>query len=228
MLTVSEIVFDREQRPRWAVLATFVGLDGAGPRCVDYRVRVVPAGASGASGVIAAHQVLHALEQQTIPGADAESLGTIPPEGIPRYVFERASQTRLLEKARRKTRVDAGRIASAGERPGVEYFPAPRALHPDVAALLAPPVGKPGRPPHRSLAEKLRILARVEDAFVEGRPLESVARDVTMSRSALRDLLSWARKDASPRLFTSSGPGRRGGGLTDEARALLAEIEKAI
>jgi hypothetical protein len=51
--------------------------------------------------------------------------------------------------------------------------------------------------------------------------LDEVAAKHHMSRSAVRDLLSWARGDAEPVLFTNYGPGKRGGELTPAARAML-------
>jgi len=75
------------------------------------------------------------------------------------------------------------------------------------------------------MAEKLRILAAVEASYDTGTKLEDVARQLHMSRSTLRDLLAWAR-GSQPRLFTGSGQGRRGGQMTDVARAMLREIEK--
>lgn len=73
------------------------------------------------------------------------------------------------------------------------------------------------------MGEKLAVLQSVEAAYAAGRTLDDVAADHLLSRSAVRDLVSWARKDASPPLFTSYGPGRRGGELTPAARRMLDE-----
>ena len=82
-----------------------------------------------------------------------------------------------------------------------------------------------GRMQHviEGLAEDWRWLdERIDKLSTEmTHTLDQIAKDVHLSRSALRDLLSWARNDAEPRLFTNPGAGRRGGRLTPEARALL-------
>jgi len=214
-VTVSETVTSKKPGPRglppvrWVVVATFVGIDGAEPRCVDYRVRVVPDAPDASSSVRTAHRLIEELEAQAIPAHAVDALGEIPREGIPRYVFERASQARLLAKAR----------AAASRRPG--RYPA------DVRATLAQGTAKrAGRPPVRPLGEKLEILADVERAFAEGGKRADVAARHAMSSSALRDLLHWARHDHDPPLFTSYGPGKAGGELTPEARAYLANVEE--
>lgn len=206
VVTVTDSVQDRAGRPRWVVVATFVGVDGGEPRCVDYRVRVVPEGPDGGFHFHAYARVMVAMEEQAAGPEDVAELGSIPAEGIPRYVFERASQTRMLEKARAK----------------VERQPD---LVSENAAQLLARQNKPrrGRPPVRSLGEKLRILAAVEAAYAAGRTLQDVADDHFMSRSAVRDIVAWGRSsDSGAQLFTGTTPGRRSGGrLTDEGRELL-------
>lgn len=206
VVTIPTDVRDRDGRIRWVVLATFVGVDGAEPRCVDYRVRVVPATSSASEGVRAAHQLIRQLEANAISPADVAQLGTIPPEGIPRRVFEEASQAKLLASARAKVK----------RRPERHTARTRELLERQARKRV-------GRPPLRTLSERLRILAAVEAAYDTGRTLADVARDHDMSRSSLRDLLAWARHDADPSLFTGTTPGRRGGALTPTARALLDE-----
>lgn len=217
IVTVSDTVLGKWEGhtiPRWAVMATFAGIGGAAPRCVDYRVRVIPTPPDDTEhrpswwGVVAANQVIGQMENNVIEPAQVENLGDIPAEGIPRRVFEEASQARLLEKAR----------AIAERRPDK--------VAETARAVLARPKRRPGRPPARSLPEKLRILADVEDAFAEGRSLSEIGKSHDMSRSSVRDLLSWARNDANPRLFVSPGPGRTGGGLTPVGRAMFARLPK--
>ena len=199
LVTVGSEVFDRTTgRPGWAVLATYArGPEDGDAVCVEYRVRALR-GDSPTELVENLHRTLHAMENHAV--ADIAGLGPFPAAGIPRYVFEQAPQGKMLARARAKLKKAA-------------------------PAILAPPPRKTGRPPTRTMHEKLRILAAVERANTEGRPLEYVARDFHMSRSALRDLLSWARHDATPRLFTAAGQGRRGGELTPDARTILAELE---
>jgi hypothetical protein len=215
VVTVSDLVMgelDGQTVPRWAVVATFVGVDGTEPRCVDYRVRVIPGPEVGSSPRLSnhflrmGHRTLASMEEAVISPEDAEQLGEVPAEGIPRRVFELASQARLLDKA-----------TSMVER-------RPERYQASIRQALGRRHRRRGRPPARSLAEKLRILAAVEDAFAtSGRTLAEVAAEHHMSREQLRDLLSWARHDAQPRLFVSYGPGRRGGHLTPQARDLLQD-----
>jgi hypothetical protein len=210
LVTVSTEVFDRQHRIRWAVAATFASIDGSEPRCVDYRVRVVPFG-TGVSSVFALHQTISAMESGAAGPADVEAMGEIPAEGIPRYVFEKASQSRLLEKAR----------ASIAKRP--ERFDAGTR-----SALQRVPVSRSGqvrrgRPTSRPLGEKLRILRDVEDAYrTPGRSRADVAAQHLMSESSLRDLLTWARHVAEPPLFTGL-PGKREGRMTPAARRMLED-----
>lgn len=204
---------------RWVVVATFVGVGSSEPRCVDYRVRVVPAidlwdrptteHDTQVQYRRSADEIAQQLAAVAITPAEAAQLGEIPAEGIPRYVFEEASQARLLATAREKA---LGR------------FPNWYGFSEDARVFLAQQ-SRPkrrGRPPVRSLGEKLRILADVERLPT----LQAAADAHAMSRSAVRDLVSWARHDADPPLFTAYGPGRRGGELTEHARALLAQIEQ--
>ena len=125
-----------------------------------------------------------------------------PAEGIPRRVFEEASQTKLLEVARRQ--VKSGRVAGGlADR-----------------LLLSQDRPRRGRPPVMSLGQKLTILADVEKAFATGSTLSRRPAD-HMSHGSIRNLLAWARYDANPPLFTGTTPGRRSGELTAAARALI-------
>ena len=208
VVTVSTDVFDRRaNEPRWAVVASYVQGERGDPVCIEYRVRLVR-GAGSHDLLRNLHLNLRAMEDDATENLVGE--GEFPDIGIPRYVFEQASQGRLLERAR------AHLSRNETKRSG---------LTSEARAMLAPPVRKAGRPPQRSTADKLRILAAIEVAFEAGDTLETVATEFHMSRSAVRDLLSWARSDAQPRLFTASGRGRKGGQLTPEARAMLQEIE---
>ena len=97
----------------------------------------------------------------------------------------------------------------------------------EQAAAVLDRQAKPrrGRPPTRTLRERLLILEDVEKAYREGQTLEDVAKAHHMSRSAVRDLLAWARsEDSGVQLFSGTTRGRRGGGLTDAARKLLREV----
>lgn len=104
------------------------------------------------------------------------------------------------------------------------------AMHTSVRSrarhVFAAPERRPGRPPQRGLLEKLHILADVEAAYESGGTLADVADRHHMSRAAVRDLLSWARKDATPQLFEGITPGRKGGGLTPAARDLLSRMRQ--
>ena len=83
-----------------------------------------------------------------------------------------------------------------------------------------------GRPPARSLDEKLAILQTAERVFAEGGTREDVAKRHHMSTTSVRDLLAWARHDVDPPLFDSNGRSRRGGRLTDAARQLIQELDQ--
>jgi len=213
-VTVSHVVNNRAGRPRWAVTATFVGTGTAEPRCVEYRVRVVPEFDIPKGAAWLANRIVRELQkdqarEDRVPEWALAELNP-PAEGIPLRVFEEASQARLLVKAREMVRA-----------------------HPDfyrdkvgmVQLLDRQRERKVGRPPARSLTERLAILQTAERVFAGGGQIDDVASAHNMSRSAIRDLLAWARHDASPALFTSSGPSRRGGGLTDAARRLLDGVK---
>lgn len=194
--------------PAWMVLGVFLLTDGGEPTCVDYRVRAIPDVRDFAAWVPAMKDLAESMQRQAV------ELLPPPPHsgGVPGYVLRRASQAVLLREA----------------RDTLARSPDLRTRLSDEAAAVLAGVGrvKAGRPPVRGQVEKLRILRMVEEAFAEGRPLSSVATAAHMSPSSLRDLLSWARHDASPRLFTALGPGRKGGALTFEARAILDQLEK--
>lgn len=202
-MTVSDLITDRSGRPRWAVTALFVDLHGSEPRCIDYRVRVLPVAASNNEAVWIGDKVVKLLEADMSGQRPEYFLAaelSPPTEGIPRHVFERASQARLLAKAR----------ALAERRPDLVNEQAQQLL----ARQERPRVG---RPPTRTIGERLNVLADVG----QGMTLEQVGKRHHMSRSAVRDLVAWARHDAVPPLFTAYGPGRRGGELTAAARRLI-------
>ncbi|HXH78181.1 hypothetical protein [Nocardioides sp.] len=209
IVTVSSDVMDRRTgRVGWAVVAAYVTGEHGDPVCVEYRVRQVRRGERKFDDVVNLHRTIHAMEDHAEQGIVGE--GPFDPVGIPRYVFEAASQGRLLDRAR-------ANLARGGR--------STEGLSTEAKALLTPPAHKPGRPPQRSMLVKLQILQAAEKAHAAGQTLEDVAQQFHMSRSAVRDLLSWARRDASPRLFTGAGQGRRGGEMTPEARAMLSQIE---
>jgi hypothetical protein len=211
---VSDLVRDREGQIRWAVLATFVGTGSAEPRCIEYRIRVVPLSGLGddqMSNLARYGQIRIDMDADTERDdrTDAWNLSEVDPpaEGIPNYVFTKASQARLLEKARK------------------EVAGTPKQYKESARALLARQAKRRrGRPPARSLDEKLAILQTAEKVFAEGGTREDVAKLHHMSTSSVRDLLGWARKDVDPPLFTSNGPSKRGGEMTDAARLLMKEI----
>jgi hypothetical protein len=210
LLTITDTVMDRQGNVRWVVAGTFVGLDGSEPRCIDYRVRVAPETESGTTMRVVG-EIMVAMEDNAVSPADASSLGTIPAEGIPRYVFEEASQARLLSKAR----------ASVERQPDKQTAAVRRALA--RAVLGKQGNARRGRPSTTTLNQKLNILADVEAAYDAGGTRKEVALKHYMSEGALRDLLTWARHKVDPPLFTNDGRGRRSGKLTDHARALLEE-----
>jgi AraC-like DNA-binding protein len=229
VVTVSDVVTDRKSgRAAWAVVAGYVMGPQGDPVCVDYRVRQVASAGSDAEATVEAIYLAESLESQSAdPALNAPAQPSA--RGIPRYVFEQASQGRMLEAARKRLALLDDQLArdETARKRGEDVRVVRRAVAPDARALLAASTGRrTGRPPQRPLAEKLRILAAVEEATAQGRVLADIAADFHMSRSTLRNLLFWARKVAEPRLFTARGQGLGGGGLTDEARALLAEIER--
>lgn len=193
----------------WVVVGTFIAEGNAEPRCIDYRVRAYPASSDTFASIEIRNRIEARLLDQSAGAEDIEDLGEFPPGGIPRWVFERASQSRLFDTAR-------DRINTYPEK----YAP--------IAAevLNRVPVSRGGRahigrPRLRNIGETVRILADVEAAYAEGLSRASVAERHYMSDSALRDMLHWARKVTEPPLFTDPGRGKRGGRLTEEARRLL-------
>jgi hypothetical protein len=215
---VGELVADRHGVYRWAVSATFVGVAGGQARCIEYRVRVVPTDKSAQLGATPIERDnwanAHAIESELEADNSRkrrklwhEAEADAPAEGIPRWVFERASQARMLAKARDLVRDQPDRFQD------------------ETVRLLEMENGpRRGRPPIRSLEEKLRILAAVETGFAEGKTIGDIATEQGLSRSSLRDLLAWARStDSGTVLFTGSGPGKRGGHLTPAARSMLEQ-----
>ena len=189
-------------RFRWLAVAAFDVEDGEAA-CVDYRVMLLPEGAS----VRQVRDITTAATDTSMsPVPDGQP---IPGGGLPLAVLREASPTRLARKAAAKVNTRRARGADVS-----------RALE----RLADSDKPKPGRPPVMSLLEKLKVLEQVEQAYASGKTLDTVARDALMSRSAVRDLLGWARHDADPPLFTKAGPGRKGGRLTPEAKALLERL----
>lgn len=170
-------------------------------------VRETPWLADPAAADIKQDMVREATEPRRRKKSEAwrEALESPPTEGIPQRVFQEASQSRRLQRAR-----------ESSHGPFKDDFPE------DVRRLLdSQEKPRVGRPPARPLNEKLQILHEVEKAFATGRNLDEVAKAHYMSRSALRDLIFWARHVAQPVLFTNLGQGTRGGQLTPAARRLL-------
>lgn len=201
---VTELVDDvrSPHRFRWLVTAAYEVNDGQAA-CVDYRVQLLPADA----GVRTLRDVGNAAidSSRALVADDVE----VPGGGLPFVVLQRSSPSRLAGKA-------------------VARIKARRARGYDVSRALEQFTGsgrpRPGRPPVMPLGERLRVLQAVETAYANGETLDAVGEQFAMSRSAVRDLLSWARHDADPPLFTSPGPGRRGGNLTPEARAIIEQL----
>jgi hypothetical protein len=186
-------VVDRaDGRIGWAVVAACVRGPLGEPVCVDYRVRQVKGAVGGSlrnldaksAGLRNGRKTLTILEGHV--EADCPGAGPFSRKGIPRYVFEAASQQKFITKAR----------ARLAHKPPVAAQKARR--------LLEVPERRTGRPPQRPLVEKLRILAAVEAAYEAGEALGDVAEAHHMSRSAVRDLLSWREE---PRIRSSlKGP----------------------
>lgn len=195
---------------RWVVAASFVGLEGAQPRCVDYRVRAVPYIGHGLD-MHSAHDVEKQMLEGQIPEDDVPDFEAIPPEGIPRYVFESASQRRLLEKALRRVE-----NPPPWQRP-VEY-------QDETVALLRSRPRKRGRPPTWTVAEKLPLLKAMEEGYATGMKRADVAVANNVSESTIRNLQQWAVKHDPP-LWVSYGPGRRGGHMTAEAEAMHQHLD---
>ncbi|MFJ4631273.1 hypothetical protein [Streptomyces sp. NPDC088847] len=80
----------------------------------------------------------------------------------------------------------------------------------------------PGRP-RRDPLEVLRACLAVEQGTPDRKTLDQVAAELGVDRPWLKEALNWARRQDPP-LFTTPGRGRRGGALTPEGRALLAEL----
>lgn len=232
--TVTELVADPTTgRVTWVVVAAFVEGPQGDPVCVDYRVRQVRP-SDGArneerSALLNA-QMLDARMRTHAADDEIAEIGTGPfsGKGIPRYVFDGSSQVQLIERVRRAVAAhDEGgdtrspRVSFEGDS-GLPSRVPPKSTR---EAFALPPK-RAGRPPARSLEEKLRILSAVEKGYRGGKTLDAIAREFEMSRSSLRDLLTWARRDAVPRLFTGAGQGRKQGALTPEARELVKRFEE--
>lgn len=209
LVTVHDLVRDRtDGRIAWAVVAAFARGPQGEPICVDYRVRAVKALHGNYDGEYAGQRNGQVTVRVLKGQAETEWPGDGPysRKGIPRYVFEAASQQRLILKAR-------------------DWLDRNPDAAPKARRVMDVPARRTGRPPTRSPLEKLRILADVEAAYESGRTLSDVAAKNHMSRSAVRDLLSWARGDANPQLFEGITPGRKGGKMTPAARELLERLE---
>ena len=198
---------ERPTYPGWLVAGLFLPAADGQLTCIDYRVRAIPN----------LHDIGYLATKNALADAMTDQhvhlpAPTVTPGGIPRYVFERASQVQLLKAARETV-------------PGSAYHQ--QHLSQQVQEWLGRDGRKrTGRPPARSLREKLLILESVGIANEEGTSLDEVAEQWHMSRSSLRNLLFWARH-TTPLMFIHVGAGNRGGTLTDEARALLDEIRGA-
>lgn len=218
---------------RWAVTATFVTGPHAEPICVEYRTRQV-------NGPKPTYQDGEPVVRRML--AQSEGWGPmdeVSPRGMPRYVFERAAQQRLADMVRHTANPRPGDsdapsviVGDPDEATpevvwvGITGFPDPAFDANTDAVFPEAPVQKTGRPPARPLVERLRLLAAVEEAFEKGRTLADVAADHHVARTTVRDLLSWARRDAEPQLFEAVTPGRRGGRLTPAGRAMLERLNE--
>ncbi|MEH3033633.1 MAG: hypothetical protein PGN07_06260 [Aeromicrobium erythreum] len=176
------------------------------PTCVDLRVRRVEDVAGAAGDVM--HTQLARLMFDDMTGGDRLPPAAASGRGMPRYVFEEASESQLLR----------------GLRSAVSRSRQAERLQPAQVAMLLESNQKVGRPPKLSLREKLETLAAIEAAYASDVTMDELAADLGISRSSLRDLLTWARHKSDPRLFTSSGHGRRGGAMTPEALELLEHL----
>lgn len=204
---VSNVVWDRvDGTIGWAVMAQFVVGPTSEPVCVDYRVRQVKR--ETVDPLDTFKDTIAAMSEEPLSGWPEG--GTYSSKGIPAYVFREASQAKLIEEARQFIAQVPTDVSDTAKR------------------ALAAPERKPGRPPSRSLLEKLQVLAAVEKAFREGRTRSDVAKTFHMSDGAVRDLLSWARRDHQPQLFTGTTQGRRGGAMTPEGRELLQQLENGV
>jgi hypothetical protein len=211
LTTITDYVVDRSDgRIGWVVVAVFASAPNVEPRCVDYRVRAVKRATSPVGDPTNAREAVEKMNRATLTIDDLDEFDEFPRAGIPLYVFETASQARLLERLR-------SWIVEEPERFTDE-------LRANVASARTERGSAPkrGRPPTRSLAEKLAILSDVERAYAEGESRASVAARHHMSDSSLRDLIHWARRVAEPPLLTDVRHGVREAFLTMEARAMLA------
>ncbi|WNM28444.1 hypothetical protein RN607_05435 [Demequina capsici] len=212
LVTVTELVDDRRDgRVRWAISATFVSAETSEPRCIDYRVRVVPRATHKIGDLPLAIETVDNMRGAAMSVADARGLGEFPSAGIPGYVFEEASQARLLAKAR-------DWVATEPERFSIEVANLIRRTPVDRGGKV-----RRGRPPSMSLHRKLLVLEDVERGYAEGTTRAEIARRNLISESGLRNLLTWARKSADPQLFTDDGAGKKAGRLTPAARQRLME-----
>lgn len=219
MMTVFSVVdFVHEQIPdrpkalgriEYVAVAFFAG-DGRTPlRCVDYHVRAVEPTTDPTDD-----HIRLAIRQMTTLDADSitESwVHALPPGGIPRSVLNKASKRRLLAKAQQRAKT-------------------PKRMDTRARRLLATslePANNTGRPSKRDLRRDLETLETVAQLGAEGATLLSIAEQLHISRSTLRDLLHWARHTARPTLLMPTTAGSRGPAvLTDEARDLLAEMRR--
>lgn len=209
VLTVARYVVDpKDSHMRWAVVASFAVDRNSEPRCVDYRVRVVPKGRDMVENAKNYDRVSKAMISGTFSESDLNDLEAFPEGGIPQYVLRATSQAKLIEYARALVDAAPDKLAEASRV--IARVPRNRSGNAGI-----------GRPWSRSLQERLAILLDVEEAYARGYKRDTVAKAHAMSDSSLRDLLHWARKEVEPPLFTGLGPGRAGGRLTDHARQLI-------
>lgn len=219
-LTVTEFVNRRgRSEPHefpeagWVVAATFIAEGSAEPRCVDYHVRALPHRSDFLDQLRVRNAVHDQVASQLMGVDEIEALGEFPPGGIPGFVFQEASQARLLDIAR-------ARVASEPAK----YEPIATEILRRVPVSRSGKMSR-GRPRARTTGETLAILLDVETSYAAGETRARVAERHHMSDSSLRDLLYWARKVSEPALFTDPGRGKRGGRLTPEARALLGGVD---
>lgn len=212
VIPITDLIYDRsDSRIGWAVSAVFVSAPNVEPRCVDYRVRAIKRAPSPAGDILNALDTQKRMEDAGVTVSELAEFEDFPRAGIPLYVFESASQARLLEKLR--TWVD--------EEPE-RFTPA---LREKVArtSLTRGESKKTGRPPTRSTSEKLKILSDVVNGYAAGETRAEIAARHYMSDSALRDLIHWSRRVADPPLLTDIRHGQKGAYFTAEAKAMLEE-----
>lgn len=184
---------------RWLVEVAYASEPDGGLLPVDVHVRLLPPDASYHDKAWAGRVITKADE---LLGLDP-----LPPGGLSRRMLTQVD----LSAGQRGVRAAASATARLTGKRSPVLDRLARGSRPRTT----------GRPPSRSQAEVLRLLLATEEGLARGDTLAQVASANALSRESLRDLLSWARHDARPALFTNPGRGRRGGHLTTYARELL-------